>query len=152
MPSPSYDEVARELPLLVATSPDWARLAASNLPVFLADHAVCEQQVAQYALALAAHRQQDFRRIACCARRGPRVLDRVIDQVGERLAQELAVAFEARGLRRVAQERGVRIFERSPMTRLERSRPPRVHTPGGIVTTERVVLQIAVDKVHKHNV
>ena len=26
------------------------------------------------------------------------------------------------------------------MTRLERSRPPRVHTPGGIVTAERVVL------------
>ena len=49
-------------------------------------------------------------------------------------------ALLARGLRRVALERGVRIFERSPMTRLERSRPPRVHTPGGIVTAERVVL------------
>jgi glycine/D-amino acid oxidase-like deaminating enzyme len=34
----------------------------------------------------------------------------------------------------------VRIFERSPMTRLERSRPPRIHTPGGRVTAERVVL------------
>ena len=49
-------------------------------------------------------------------------------------------ALLARGLRRVALERGVRIFERSPMTRLERSRPPRVHTPAGSVTAERVVL------------
>jgi putative aminophosphonate oxidoreductase len=49
-------------------------------------------------------------------------------------------ALLARGLRRVALGRGVRIFERSPMSRLERSRPPRVHTPGGAVTADRVVL------------
>ncbi|MCC6221900.1 MAG: FAD-dependent oxidoreductase [Thermoleophilia bacterium] len=49
-------------------------------------------------------------------------------------------ALLARGLRRVAIERGVRIFERSRMCRLERSRPPRVHTARGSVTAERVVL------------
>jgi putative aminophosphonate oxidoreductase len=49
-------------------------------------------------------------------------------------------ALLARGLRRVALERGVRICERSPMTRLERSRPLRVHTSAGTVTAERVVL------------
>jgi putative aminophosphonate oxidoreductase len=49
-------------------------------------------------------------------------------------------ALLARGLRRVALERGVRIFERSPMTRLERSRPPRVVTSGGRVTAEKIVL------------
>jgi putative aminophosphonate oxidoreductase len=49
-------------------------------------------------------------------------------------------ALLARGLRRVAIEKGVRIFERSPMTRLVRSRPPRVVTPRGSVTAERVVL------------
>lgn len=51
-------------------------------------------------------------------------------------------ALLARGLRRVALEQGVRIFERSAMVRLERSRPPRVHTSAGRVTAERVVLAI----------
>ena len=36
-----------------------------------------------------------------------------------------------RGLRRVALQRGVRIFERSPMVELQRSRPPAVVTPRG---------------------
>jgi putative aminophosphonate oxidoreductase len=49
-------------------------------------------------------------------------------------------ALLARGLRRVALERGVRIHERSPMTALERERPPRVRTPGGTVTATKVVL------------
>ena len=49
-------------------------------------------------------------------------------------------ALLARGLRRMARERGVRIFERSPMTRLERSRPPRVHAGSGVVVAERVAL------------
>ena len=46
----------------------------------------------------------------------------------------------ARGLRQVALDRGVRIFEHSPMTKLERSRPPRVHTTLGAVTAGTVVL------------
>jgi putative aminophosphonate oxidoreductase len=46
----------------------------------------------------------------------------------------------ARGLRRVALERGVRIFEHSSMRALERERPPRVRTPRGAVTAGRVVL------------
>ena len=47
-----------------------------------------------------------------------------------------------RGLRRVALEKGVRIFEQSPMTRLERSRPPVVVTPGGRVRAAKVVLAL----------
>jgi glycine/D-amino acid oxidase-like deaminating enzyme len=46
----------------------------------------------------------------------------------------------ARGLRRVALEMGVRVFEHSPLTRLERSAPPRVHTPGGVITADKVVI------------
>ena len=46
----------------------------------------------------------------------------------------------ARGLRQVALDRGVRIFEHSPMTKLERSGPPRVHTTLGAVTAGTVVL------------
>jgi putative aminophosphonate oxidoreductase len=46
----------------------------------------------------------------------------------------------ARGLRRVAMARGVRIYEETPMVGLERSSPLRVRTPRGAVTAERVVL------------
>ena len=51
-------------------------------------------------------------------------------------------ALLARGLRRVALEQGVRIFEYSPMTALERKTPPRVQTASGSVTAERVVLAL----------
>ena len=46
----------------------------------------------------------------------------------------------ARALRRVALARGVRIFERSAMRELVRSRPPVVRTDGGTVTADTVVL------------
>jgi len=51
-------------------------------------------------------------------------------------------ALLARGLRRVALEHGVRIFERSPMVVLERRTPPQVRTARGSVTAERVVLAL----------
>jgi tRNA 2-(methylsulfanyl)-N6-isopentenyladenosine37 hydroxylase len=41
-----------DLPLVVATPAPWAALAAANLPAFLSDHAVCEQQAALAALSL----------------------------------------------------------------------------------------------------
>jgi tRNA-(ms[2]io[6]A)-hydroxylase len=52
-----HDPVLRELnlPLLHATPRSWAELAARHLAVFLADHAVCEQQAALAALALVGH-------------------------------------------------------------------------------------------------
>lgn len=58
----------------------------------------------------------------------------------EPTAATVQPALLARGLRRVALERGVRIFERSPVVGLERSRPPRVRTARGSVVAERVVL------------
>ncbi len=51
--------VLAALPLTVPTREEWARLAAAQLPVFLADHAVCEQQVAAFALSLAGHYPAD---------------------------------------------------------------------------------------------
>jgi tRNA-(ms[2]io[6]A)-hydroxylase len=48
-----------ELPLLHATPRAWAELAAASLPVFLADHAVCEQQAALAALGLVGHYPAD---------------------------------------------------------------------------------------------
>jgi tRNA-(ms[2]io[6]A)-hydroxylase len=55
----NFEEVYSDLPLLHATPRSWAELAASRLPEFLADHAVCEQQVAMYALSLAGHYPDD---------------------------------------------------------------------------------------------
>ena len=46
----------------------------------------------------------------------------------------------ARELRRVLLERGVRIFEGTPMVRVEAGRRPRVVTPAGAVSTGNVVL------------
>jgi putative aminophosphonate oxidoreductase len=47
----------------------------------------------------------------------------------------------ARGLLRVARERGVEVFERSPMVGLERSGTPLlVRTPGGSIAADRVVI------------
>lgn len=48
----------------------------------------------------------------------------------------------ARGLRRVAIGRGVRLYERSPVRRLDRARPARVHTDSGCVQTPLVVLAL----------
>jgi tRNA-(ms[2]io[6]A)-hydroxylase len=47
------------LPLLLETPRSWAELAASQLPVFLADHAICEQQAALFGLNLVAHYPRD---------------------------------------------------------------------------------------------
>jgi glycine/D-amino acid oxidase-like deaminating enzyme len=48
----------------------------------------------------------------------------------------------ARGLRRVALERGVTIFEHSPVVAVDRSRPAIVRTGAGAVRAEQVVLTI----------
>jgi putative aminophosphonate oxidoreductase len=60
----------------------------------------------------------------------------VIEAVGATVQPALL----ARGLRRVALQQGVRIFEGSPMTRLEPGAASVVRTPRGTVTAERVVL------------
>ncbi|MCP1290626.1 FAD-binding oxidoreductase [Chromobacterium sp. S0633] len=46
----------------------------------------------------------------------------------------------ARGLRRVALENGVRIFEHSPVRRIERGQPARLITPGGTLSADKVVI------------
>lgn len=49
-------------------------------------------------------------------------------------------AMLARGMRRVALELGVRIYEKTPLTHLERSKPPVVHTPRGSIRARKVVI------------
>ncbi len=46
----------------------------------------------------------------------------------------------ARGLRKVALDAGVRIFERTPMTRLQRNKTPVVETSGGSITAGKIVI------------
>ncbi|MDP9364450.1 MAG: FAD-binding oxidoreductase [Chloroflexota bacterium] len=62
--------------------------------------------------------------------------------VCERSGATIQPARLARGLRRIAISRGVRVFERSTVLELRRSRPPLVRTPRGTVIADRVVLAI----------
>ena len=55
-------------------------------------------------------------------------------------AASLQPALLVRGMRRVAHELGVQIYESSPMIGLDRHRPAVVRTPGGSVVAEKVVL------------
>ncbi len=56
---PTVEELAAELPLLKPTPESWAELAAADLPTFLADHAICEQQAALFGLSLIGHYPDD---------------------------------------------------------------------------------------------
>jgi len=49
-------------------------------------------------------------------------------------------AMLARGLRRVAIEYGVQIFEHTPLNKLERLEQPKVHTPNGSIQANKVVI------------
>jgi len=55
----SAASVRDELPLLAWTPTAWAELAARHLPVFLADHAICEQQAAMFGLSLIGNYPED---------------------------------------------------------------------------------------------
>lgn len=107
-----YEEVYAALPLLHATPRSWAELAAAHLAEFLADHAVCEQQVALYALSLAgyypddaelveraaavaAEEVQHFRRVvAILTRRGWPLGGRRRNVWARRLREEIALGRE----------------------------------------------------------
>lgn len=58
----------------------------------------------------------------------------------EPTAASVQPALLARGLRRVAVEKGVRIHERTPMTKLNRGSPPSLRTPRGRIHAKKVVL------------
>jgi putative aminophosphonate oxidoreductase len=66
--------------------------------------------------------------------------DKHVSGVYEPTAATVQPALLARGLRRVALEKGIRIYENTPMRRLKRSRPPSVVTPRGSVTADKVVI------------
>ena len=60
--------------------------------------------------------------------------------VFEQTSATVQPALLARGLLRVARERGVAVFEHSPMVGIERSSPSVVRTPNGSIAAERVVI------------
>ena len=66
--------------------------------------------------------------------------DRYLAGVLEPTSATVQPALLARGLRRVALDRGIRIHERSPVRRLERSRPLVVRCDAGEVVADRVVV------------
>ncbi|HCA5035429.1 TPA: FAD-dependent oxidoreductase [Acinetobacter baumannii] len=65
---------------------------------------------------------------------------RMLGGVFDSNAATIQPAFLARGLRRVAVELGIIIYEKTPMTRLERSERPVVHTEKGKVEANKVVI------------
>ncbi|HEX4966543.1 MAG TPA: tRNA isopentenyl-2-thiomethyl-A-37 hydroxylase MiaE [Thermoanaerobaculia bacterium] len=82
-----YEEVYAALPLLHPTPRAWAELASASLPEFLADHAVCEQQVAMYALSLAGYYPDDaelVERVAALAAEEVQHFRRVIAILSQR--------------------------------------------------------------------
>ena len=64
----------------------------------------------------------------------------IVSGMLDRTAGHLQPAKLVRGLRRVALARGVTIHEHTGLTRLERRRPPVVHTERGSITADKVVI------------
>lgn len=65
---------------------------------------------------------------------------RAVSGVFDPNAATVQPAMLARGLRRVALELGIRIYEKTALTQLERSTPPIVHTSGGQIRAQKVVI------------
>jgi putative aminophosphonate oxidoreductase len=91
---------------------------------------------------IAAYDQEPFVRLDAEETATRAGADTHLGGVFEPTAATVQPALLARGLRRVAHEAGVRIFERSPMTSLDRSRAPRVVTARGSVRATKVVLAL----------
>ncbi len=109
----------------------WAATAPSQVGVW--DHAVdlCE-----------AHGVDVFQRLTPAEtawRTGSRIH---LGAVYERTGATVQPALLARGLRRVALARGVRIYEQSPVSYVDRKNPPVVNTDRGRVVADTVVLAI----------
>lgn len=58
----------------------------------------------------------------------------------ERHSARVQPALLARGIRRVALERGIKIYEHTPLDTLEHGVPVKIKTPGGTIRADRVVL------------
>lgn len=68
--------------------------------------------------------------------------DRFLAGIFEPVSATIQPALLARGLRRVAIERGVRVYEQTPALAIEKGSPITVRTPKGIVQADRIGLAI----------
>ncbi len=87
---------SHDLPLLSRTPASWAEIAADQLPTFLADHGVCEQQAALTALNLVAHYPED---------------DELVNHMTALAAEEV---LHLRRVLRLLHSRGLRLARRRP--------------------------------------
>jgi tRNA-(ms[2]io[6]A)-hydroxylase len=85
-----------DLPLLSRTASEWGRIATDRLDLFLSDHAVCEQQAAQAALALISQYPQD---------------DELVERMSALAAEEVA---HLRRVLAVLRARGAKLSKRRP--------------------------------------
>ena len=105
--------------------------------------ATCERQSGHWNAildALQQHQVHHFKRLdrdEITAHTGTRAH---IAGVLDRTSALIHPGFLVRGLRRVVGELGVKIYEHTPMLSLGRTRPPKVRTPNGTITADRVVL------------
>jgi len=83
-----------KLPLLIETPRSWAELAANNLQLFLADHAICEQQAALFGLNLVAYYPED---------------DELVSKMTSLAAEEVV---HLRRVARLLHERGLKLSRR----------------------------------------
>ena len=105
--------------------------------------ATCQRQVGSWngiLAALAQHRLQPFQRVDAGEIGRLTGSRSFLAGIHDPDAATIHPGKLARGLRRVVLEHGVRVFENSPMTRLDRRTPAVVRTAQGSVTAERVVL------------
>lgn len=131
--------------------------SASNIEAFCHEHgidaefrrdgwiwgATCQRQVGSWNGILAAHAKHGIHAFRPLT--GAEIADRTgslsfLAGICDPTAATLHPGKWVRGLRRVALQHGVRIYENTPMTRLERSAPPVVRTANGSVTAAKVVL------------
>jgi putative aminophosphonate oxidoreductase len=90
--------------------------------------------------ALERHQIHPFRELTQDEAQAMSGSSKIVGGVFEASAATIQPARLARGLRRAAIERGVRVYENTPMVRLRRSTPPIVQTREGAVKAECVVL------------
>ncbi|MDV5139294.1 NAD(P)/FAD-dependent oxidoreductase [Chimaeribacter arupi] len=86
------------------------------------------------------HNANPFRDVTPQEARTKSGSSRILSGIFDANAATVQPAMLARGLRRVAIELGVRIYEKTPLTRLDRSSMPVVHTPKGSVQAKKVVI------------
>lgn len=89
---------------------------------------------------LAKHNVNPFRALDPQNARAKSGSPRTLSGIFDPNAATVQPALLARGLRRVAIELGVQVYEKTPLTRLERSKPPVVHTPRGKILAKKVVI------------